>query len=228
MKIEKGADRVAKKLVIIHTTPVTVNSLKEIAVEYLKGYMICNLLDDSILPEVISEGEITEGVKFRFNNLLMCAETMKPDAILCACSSIGELVDSGKTLIKTPVLRIDEPMVNEAVEKGIRIGVAATLPSTLRPTKALIIKKAEEEQKTIELESLLIEGVNSLLSEGKGDLYDERVASKLLDLAEKNDVVVLAQASMARALAKVPGDKKHKFLTSPKSGIASVKQLLGE
>lgn len=218
----------AKKLVIIHTTPVTVSSLKEITGEHLKGYTIYNLLDDSILPEVISEGTITEGVKFRFNNLLMCAETMKPDAILCACSSIGELVESGRVLTKTPVLRIDEPMGQEAITKGRRIGVAATLPSTLRPTEALIRRKAEESQRQIDIQPLLIENVGSLLEEGKGDLYDEIVSKSLLELAAENDVVVLAQASMARALVKVPLDQKYKFLTSPRSGIASVKRLLGE
>jgi hypothetical protein len=216
-----------QKLVIIHTTPVTVVGLKEITSEYLKDCSVYNLLDDSILPEIIKSGGITEGVKYRFNNLLMSATTIKPDIILCACSSIGELAENGRYLTGIPVLRIDEAMAEEAVLKAEKIGIAATLPSTLGPTERLLQRKGRELNKRVELQAELIEDVNRLLSENREDLYDLIVSEKLIELSKMNDIVVLAQASMARALLKIPAELQSKFLTSPKSGIGLAKKLLG-
>jgi Asp/Glu/hydantoin racemase len=215
-----------KTVVIIHTTPVTVNSLKPLTGELLKGCTIYNFLDDSILPQVIAGSGISENVKFRVYNLLMNATTIKPDAILCACSSIGELIDSARPLTDIPLFRIDEPMVKEAVEKGVKIGVAATLISTLEPTRALLIRKSEEAGKAVKLESMLIDGAGDLLNTGREQEFDELVSSKLMELAHRNEIVILAQASMTRALCKIREDQRDKFLTSPKSGILAVKNLL--
>jgi Asp/Glu/hydantoin racemase len=218
----------SKKLVIIHTTPVTIGLLKSIALELQVECSIMNILDDSILPEINSLGYIPEDVKYRFNNYLISAATLKPDAILCACSSIGELVEAGRPLISVPVLRIDEPMVKIAVESGRRIGVAATLASTLEPTSKLILTKAKKAEKNVEVDKLLIEGVGSLLSEGKEEEYDKIVSNKLMELLNNNDIVVLAQASMARAVKLIQKELREKFLISPYTGMEALKRVLGE
>jgi hypothetical protein len=216
-----------KTVVIINTTPVTVNSLKPLTDELLKGCTIYNLMDDSILPQISDGGGITESVRFRVHSLVMSATTMKPDAILCACSSIGGLIESSGQLTDIPLFRIDEPMTGEAVEKGAKIGVAATLFSTLEPTRALIARKAEEAGRVVTLESMLINGVGGLLSAGREQEYDRLVSLGLMELKSRSDIVVLAQASMARALCRVPEDERGKFLTSPRSGILAVKSFLG-
>ncbi|MCM0649653.1 aspartate/glutamate racemase family protein [Clostridium swellfunianum] len=218
----------SKKLAVIHTTPVTIGVLMNIASELNIDCEIVNVLDDSILPEINSIGYIPEDVKYRFNNYLVNAATLKPDAILCACSSIGELVDLGKDLVKVPVLRIDEPMAKIAVESGNKIGVAATLASTLGPTSSLVLNKAKEAGKEVRIDKLLIEGVGSLLNEGKEEEYDKIVSQKLIELLRSNDIVVLAQASMARAVKLIPEELKEKFLISPYTGMEAVKRVLGE
>ena len=45
-----------KKLAVIHTTPATIGSLGELIGELLPGCRVCNLLDDSILPEINQAG----------------------------------------------------------------------------------------------------------------------------------------------------------------------------
>jgi len=41
-------------------------------------------------------------------------------------------------MVGIPVVRVDEPMAEKAVQTGTRIGVAATLATTLKPTTELI------------------------------------------------------------------------------------------
>ena len=58
--------------------------------------------------------------------------------VLVTCSSIGEGVRVARELFDFPVLRIDEPMAERAVDAGRRIGVLATLQTTLAPTVRLL------------------------------------------------------------------------------------------
>ena len=52
--------------------------------------------------------------------------------------SISPCADDAKELVDIPVIKIDEAMARSAVAQGERIGVAATLRSTLDPTVALL------------------------------------------------------------------------------------------
>lgn len=209
-----------KKVVIIHTTPVTIPSMKNLILERRKDVEIINFLDDSMLSELNSGQGCIEGVKYRLNTLLTMAATTGADALLCACSSIGGLLDEGKELVQIPVMRIDQPMAEKAACFS-RVGVAATLQSTIQPTCALIEKLAAENGKSPVISSRVIEGAGSLLAEGREEEYDRMVAAVLNSLAEENEVVVLAQASMARVLDKIPEEARGRFLTSPVSGVES-------
>ena len=212
------------KLCIIHTTPTTIISLKPLVNEILGGIAICNFLDDSILPEINGTGYITDGVRMRVENMLRSAASVAPDAILFACSTIGELTVLAEPLTCIPVCRIDEPMCAEAVEKGVTIAVAATLDSTLAPTCGLIEAIASAQGKAITLIKRRIDGANAALHDGRGEVYDEMVSAALKELKAQADIVVLAQASMARALAKIETDKEL-YLTSPASGLEALRCL---
>lgn len=215
-----------KKVVVIHTTPVTIPLLKELIRQEVGECEVVNLLDDSMLPEINEAGRVTEGVRYRLYSLLALAGTLKPDAVLCACSSIGGLIDDGRSLLSVPVLRIDEPMAAAAVKAGRKIGVAATLQSTIEPTCALIERKAKEAGADSMMTSAVIEGAGALLAAGDGAGYDALVSAELRTLAAKNDVVVLAQASMARAIAGMEETERKKFLTSPVSGVKALAEVL--
>ena len=57
-----------------------------------------------------------------------------------------------------PVLRVDQPMADRAVATAQRIGVIATLPTTLEPTADLIRRRAAAAGKNIELDDALCDG----------------------------------------------------------------------
>ena len=117
-------------------------------------------LDDSMLPEINRLGHPSEGVKYRLNTLLLLCQTTGADAVLCACSSIGGLVEEGSSLVSIPVFRIDEPMARLAAGYS-RIGLAATLHSTIMPTTELIRRKAAMAGKEISIQSLSLIHISS-------------------------------------------------------------------
>ena len=214
-----------KTAAIIHTTPATLEPLRKIALRLLPGVTIRNYLDDSLLPEINRDGFLSPSVKCRFFSLVQSAALGRPDAMLCACSSVGELVEELRGTFLLPFLRIDEPMAEKAAAFSGRVTVCATLPSTLKPTLQLIERKIREQNSKAQLESCLIEGAGALLNRGDIAGYDALLKGSLQALASKSDLIVLAQASMARAAETLPEADRAKFLASPESGMKALAAL---
>ncbi|MCI8968550.1 MAG: Asp/Glu racemase [Lachnospiraceae bacterium] len=216
-----------KKVAVIHTTPVTIPALKKEILAACGQVEVINLLDDSMLPEINQLGKITPDVRYRLHTLMLLAQSAGADAVLCACSSIGGIFEEGRALLSVPALRIDEPMAERAAAFH-KVGVAATLQSTIGPTTELILCKAAALGREVSVDAKVIDNVGTLLAEGREAKYDQIVGDELRKLAWNNDVVVLAQASMARAVAGFGEEERQRFLTSPVSGVAALAKRLAE
>ena len=155
------------------------------------------------------------------------AELAGADLILVTCSSIGAAVEAAAELTSVPVLRVDQPMADLAVKTGKRIGVIATLPTTLGPTSDLVKRRAAILGKEIELTSKLCEGAFEALMGGQPEIHDEMVAKALIELSAKVEVIVLAQASMSRVVDGLQEeDKTVPILASPTLAIQHIAALL--
>lgn len=214
------------KLAIIHTTTATVEPLRALAEELLPGYRVINIVDDSILPQLAENGGDVAAVAGRVAQYMRFAAEAGADVILEACSSIGELVAPNRALLPVPLVRIDEAMADAAVARGSRIGVAATLATTLEPTKRLLLERAALAGKAISLTPALAATAYQRLMAGDREGHDAALAEVLLELAPKVDCVVLAQASMARVLPQLPEAQREKFLTSPRMAMEQVREAL--
>lgn len=207
------------RLAILHTTPVTIPSLTALCSRLLPGVKVNHYLDDSILQQINAEGCISAGVRYRFQSLIALAAAGKPDVILSACSSVGGMLEEARELFAIPLVRIDEPMAQNAAAKQGSIMVCATVKSTLEPTLALIRRYAAPD---VRVESLLIAEAGKLLAAGDKEAYLALIASRLTEAAEACETVVLAQASMAEAVQRMPGALQSRFLTSPEAGVAAL------
>ena len=212
------------KLAIIHTTPATVESMKALAAEILPGCDLVNFVDDSILPQLASNGGDLHEVEERLIHYTRFAEQVGADVILEACSSVGEVVTKMQAAVSIPIVRIDEAMAEEAVQRGNRLGVAATLKTTLAPTARLLQAKAAAAGRQVEITPLLIEDAYQKLMAGDREGHDTLLIEKLQELSRDMDVVVLAQASMARVLPGIPTAERGKFMSSPRLAMQRVKK----
>lgn len=205
-------------LAMLHTGPVVIQPLKGLAQSVLPGLRLVNLMDDSIIPEIEENGYMPDTVRDRLNYLGRCAADADADAILITCSSISELAEPVAQYSGLPVYKIDEAMAEEAVQRGRRIGVVATLPTTLEPTCALIEEKAQAIGTSVTVDRGLCREAFDRLSEGDEQGHDRIVMDTVEGLAEDHDVIVLAQASMARLRDKLT-NVGVPVLTSPELGM---------
>ncbi|HEX7908662.1 MAG TPA: aspartate/glutamate racemase family protein [Paraburkholderia sp.] len=212
-------------IAVIHTGPVTVQPIKEQISEQIPDARVINIMDDSLLNDVRAAGHLTPEVASRIHSYMNNAQAMRVDVILNACSSVGEAVDSVRNFVSTPIVKIDEAMAEEASSIGRRVGVVATVSTTLEPTVRLIKKKASELGRNIEVTERIAEGAFEALLSGDGAGHDEIVKNTISVLAEQVDVVVLAQVSMARLVPQLSG-VRIPVLSSPRSGVAALKRTL--
>ncbi len=216
-----------KTLGLIHTSATLVPVFQQLCNEYLPGIAVFNIVDDSLIKNVISCGELTPATARRVVNYTASAEAAGADYILVTCSSIGAAVEASAPLANVPVLRVDQPMADQAVSTGKRIGVIATLPTTLGPTSDLVKRRAAVAGKEIELTSVLCEGAFEALMSGDAAKHDAMVAAALKELVQKVDVILLAQASMARVVDTLDeADKKVPILASPVIAIKYLSTVL--
>jgi Asp/Glu/hydantoin racemase len=205
-----------KKLGLIHTSATLVPVFAQLCKEKLPGVETFNIADDSLVKGIIAAGSLTAQISRRVASYLESAELAGADYIMVTCSSIGTAVEAGAKLAGVPVLRVDQPMADKAVATGKKIGVIATLRTTLEPTADLISRRADVAGRKIEVMSRLCEGAFDALMSGNAAKHDEMVAAALKELSKQVDVVVLAQASMARVVDTLSAeDKRVPILASP-------------
>jgi len=215
-----------KKVAIIHTSFVSIEKLKELFAEILPEVRVYNIVDDSLLAEVMENNGITPGIIKRMKNYFLSAESLGVDAILSQCSSMGEAVDVAGKTISVPVLKIDEAMAEKAVALGTKIAVVATVASTLKPSCNLVKQAAKKIGKEIEIIEVLVDGaLDILLKEGDKDKHNEMVLEKIKTLDVKCDVIILAQGSMVVLLPFLK-DIKTPVLSSPELGVNKMREVL--
>ena len=192
----------SKTLALIHTSATLVPLFEDLVKEYLShiDLKVFTIVDDSLIKNTIAKNKLTANTQKRLINYIISAEEAGADYIMVTCSSVGPAVEMAEKLVSVPVLRVDLPMADQAVNSGSKIGVLATLPTTLAPTTDLVKRRAIALDKQIEINAKLCTGAFEALRRGEPQTHDEIVAKALLELAQSVDVIVLAQASMARVV----------------------------
>ncbi|TGD61156.1 Asp/Glu/hydantoin racemase [Tabrizicola sp. WMC-M-20] len=215
------------QIAMIHTVSGLIPLFDGLAKQHLPQWQGFNMLDESLLRGTIRDGVLSQTTMWRLAQMTHSAVEAGASAIIVTCSSLGPAVDAARLFCPVPLFRIDEGMAEAAVKLGLRIGVLATLRTTLDPTSNLIHQSAAQQGRPCTVIADLAEGAFQKLGAGDMAGHDAMVAQSLRDLALKTDVIVLAQASMARALALVQDELNPlPVLTSPELGMQHIARKL--
>jgi Asp/Glu/hydantoin racemase len=218
-----------KTLGLIHTSLVFISvetMMRDIFAEVMPDVRRINIVDDSLLPDVMAVGHITSAVQQRMNAYIQAAELSGADAVLSLCSSLGPAVDEARSLVKIPVIKIDDAMTEKAVREAKRIGILATVATTLKPTVGLLEEKAAIQAKSVNLLPELVSGAFEILVGGDKAQHDEMVSASARKLSGQVDLLVLAQASMTRLVPRLEDETGLPVLSSPRLGIEYANRVI--
>ncbi|MET4637977.1 aspartate/glutamate racemase family protein [Mycetocola sp. 2940] len=210
---------------LLHTVPALAETFSTALREASPDIEVVDVVDPTLLARAIDEG-VTPALEASVASRIDELARQGADAILVTCSSIGEAAEAASAPV--PVLRVDAPMADEAVAiarraareeaRTGRIAVLATLQATIGPTGRLLERAATGSDVTVDV--TVVDGAADARTRGDQAEHNRLVLDAILEFADRADVIVLAQASMAAAVAdvKVPVP----VLTSPEGGVRSL------
>jgi Asp/Glu/hydantoin racemase len=198
----------------------------KLAREILPGFESFHMTDESLIRNTIRSGHLTPATRRRLISMVGSAHEGGADAVMVTCSSIGEGAAMARDLFDFPVFRIDEAMARKAVQSGRRIGVAATLRTTLEPTMRLIEQTAATAGREVEVVPSLCDGAFEAVIGGDVARHDSMLIESLHRLRAEVDVVVLAQASMVRVIDLMQLSGGPPMLSSPELALRQMRDVL--
>lgn len=215
---DETAETPGATLTLVHTVPALADTFRELLSELAPDVPVRHVVHEDLLKDALAAGELTADIRRRTSEAVLAEASKGPGVVLCTCSTVGPGADDARSSADVPVLRVDRPMAEEAVRLGERIVVSATLETTIKPTVELLEETARRLGRQVELVPVVFESARAKLLEGDADAYVRLIAEGLHGAAAGADVIVLAQASMAPALA-LCGDIDIPILSSPRSGL---------
>ncbi|MDP9050081.1 MAG: aspartate/glutamate racemase family protein [Acidobacteriota bacterium] len=220
-------DNVAQTLALIHTSPTLTPLFGALCAKHMPETLVFHMVDESLIKDTIREGRLRRVTMRRLLAMIESAAMSGADAVLVTCSSIGPGVEFGQKLCDIPVIRVDEAMAEAAVRMGPRIGVMATLRTTLEPTIALLRAKADEAGIEIEIVESMCDGAFEAVLAGDAITHDRILSQALKNEMKGVDVVILAQASMARVVKAMPqGTLAMPVLSSPEMAVMQARDVM--
>jgi Asp/Glu/hydantoin racemase len=216
----------SEKLAFLHTSHVLIPLFAGLAKDLLPEFEVFHMTDESLIRNTIEARRLTPATTRRVSAMIGSAHEGGASAVMVTCSSIGPAVHLARAFYDFPIFRIDEAMAETAVSTGRRIGVAATLRTTLEPTLALLEQTASNAGKDVELIPALFEGAFEAVIAGDTERHDAMVANGLTELRERSDVVVLAQASTSRVVGQLHLNGGAPILSSPELAVRRMRDVL--
>ena len=191
-------DLTGRKLGVIHASLISTRAVQKYIDEILPGVEVVHWVDDTIQNTnfACEPGTIPKKNLYKFVQAAMSQEEYGVDLILLACSTFNRAVEVARPMISTPMLQIDRPMMDLAVHAGKRIGLLATVPTTVPASERLLKLAADEAGKTIEIRTRLCGEAFQMLKAGHPEKHNDMLLAEIETLSKEVDAIVLAQVSM--------------------------------
>jgi Asp/Glu/hydantoin racemase len=203
--------------------------MREALARELPRVKVLNLLDEGLLLEVERYGGLAPQCVDRLATQVGLAVQAGASAVLLTCTAYSSVVSEVQARFPSvPVLAVDQVMVDQAVGQATRIGVLATVAAGLDQQRELLRGAAKAAGKQVEIVPSLHPEAMAALQAGDPDAHDRILLEALPDLAAHVELVLLAQASMARLVPKLPLDLPVPVLASPALAVDRLRQVLRE
>ncbi len=188
-----------KKLGIIHAALITTRAVQKYIDEIIPEVEVVHWVDDTIQNTnfACEPGVIPRKNYAKFVQAALSQQEYGVDLILLACSTFNRAVEFGRSMIDTPMLQIDRPMMDLAVRQGRRMGLLATVPTTVPASERLLRLAAEEAGKTVEVRTRLCSEAFKVLKAGNPDKHNDMLLQEIEGLSGEVDAIVMAQISMS-------------------------------
>lgn len=214
------------RLAFLHTAALHVAGFQAQLDALAPGTAVLHHVDEGLLTEARRVGPQDAALRERVQQAMHQAAACGAAVVVCTCSTVGGLAEATPTQGRFIAQRIDRAMADQAVQRGPAVLVLAALDSTLVPTTALIEDSARRLGRPVQIRTQLIADAWARFEAGDLSGYHAAIAAALRALPAGPGARVLAQASMAGALALLD-EAEAPPLASPRLGVLAALAAAG-
>ena len=214
------------RVVMIHAIAESIPPVNTAFGEVFPETEVVNLLDEGLFLDF--DDHITPALRRRMSGLVCYGAEHGANAVGLACSVYAPVVDSACDLVDVPVVSSYGPVVEEALDRGRRVGVIASVPATIRDAEYYLRRSATARNVDLEVYPALAEDLIPVIrTEGVPGL-ERRLLEEVEKLAPEVDLVVLGQFSFAAAYTQVAAKAPVPVLSAPHSSARLLKRLIAQ
>ena len=216
-----------KTLGIIHAAVFTSQTVQKYIDEIIPEVSVMHLGDDTIQRDNLAAGVgvVPKRNYAKFITYARFLEEAGADLIMLACSTFNRAVEYARPMINAPMLQIDRPMMDLAVQDGNAVGLLATLPMTVPSSERLLRLAAEDARKEIEIKTVLSSEAFEALREGNPERHNAILLDEIDKLSKEVDAIVMAQVSMTALEPRLTKTRVPVY-NSGRTGFTKAREIL--
>ena len=216
-----------KTLGVIHAVNLTIRAMQPFIDKYIPDIEVVHLCDDTIQRDNIRAGVgvIPKVNYFKFAQYAHNLEEAGVGVILLACSTFNYAAELARPMINVPIMQIDRPMMEEAVRQGPRVGLLATLATTVPSSERLLRIIAAEQKRDVQITTVLRPEAFEAIQKGDAATHNRILLEEIEKLSGGVDTIAMAQLSMS-ALEPHLGKTRVPVYNSGATGFARIRQML--
>jgi aspartate/glutamate racemase len=217
-----------KTLGIIHAVNLTIRAMQPFLEKYIPDIEVVHVCDDTIQRDNIRAGVgvIPKTNYYKFAQYAHNLQEAGADMILLACSTFNYAAELARPMIDIPIMQIDRPMMELAVGQGPRVGLLATLATTVPSSERLLRIVAAEQKKEVEVTTVLREEAFRAIQKGDAATHNAILLEEIAKLSGQVDSIVMAQLSMSALAPQLSGTRVPVY-DSGTTGFGRIREMLG-
>jgi glutamate racemase len=216
-----------KTVGIIHAVNLTIRAMQPFIEKYLPDVEVVHLCDDTIQRDNIRAGVgvIPKANYFKFAQYARNLQEAGADLILLACSTFNYAAELARPMIDIPIMQIDRPMMEEAVRRGARVGLLATLPTTVPSSERLLRIVAAEQERKVEITTVLRPEAFAAIQKNDVETHNRILLEEIDRLSGTVDSIAMAQLSMSALVPFLPATRVPVY-DSGTTGFGRIRRML--
>ena len=220
-------EKQTKTIGIIHAVHLTIRAMQPFLERYIPNVEVMHLCDDTIQRDNIAAGVgvIPKNNYFKFAQYAHNLQESGVELILLACSTFNYAAELARPMIDIPIMQIDRPMMELAVAQGRRVGLLATLATTVPSSERLLRIVAAEKGLPVDITTVMRPEAFAAIQKGDKDTHNNILLEEIDKLSGKVDSIVLAQLSMS-ALEPLLGKTAVPVYNSGTTGFDCIRRTL--
>ena len=213
------------KVALVSTTRAVMAPMEAAFRTEFPNAELVHLLDETILDDLRQAKGLSPQARRKGLAMVVTADASGVDGILVTCSSLSPAVEDFRPYASRPVVRIDEPAVERAVNACGLVGLLATADGVLNCVEPLVRAKAEELDRSVDVRRYVRDDIWPLVNKDPDRFY-RAVGEAASRAARECPMVVITQVSMCPGWAYVDEDVRDRVLATPVMAVRALRALL--